>query len=144
MNNKLEVLKRVTGDDFVAIDAQNFKSKEGDVVYLETYDDVVTYILKNIKEELPYLSNDLLRLHLPKGVFRYESDFMLDELKEFAKADHRFLSEAIKDMKMLAYDVMNYVNQDDSTLSVADLVLIDSEVYREGQSWIFYLKHEIN
>ena len=137
MNNKLEVLKRVTGDDFVAIDAQNFKSEQGDVVYLENHDEVVNYIRESVKQEIPYLSNDLLREHLPKGVYRFDSDFMLNESKEFAKYDHTIISNAIKDDRMFAYDVMKIV-------SLSDLVLIDSEVYRDGDAFIFYLKHELN
>ena len=133
-NNNLEVLKRVTGDDFVQIDAQNFKSEYGDAIYLENHDAVVHYIKETVKEEIPYLNNDLLREYLPK---KFHNDYILEDYKELCKFDHTILSNLIKDDYMFAYDVMKII-------SISDLVLIDSEVHRNGDAWIFYLKHELN
>jgi len=134
MNKKLEVLREKTGEDFVQIDTHNFKSSKADVIIFENYDEVADFIKESVLEEIPYICNDLLREYLPE---RFHNDLILSELKEMCKFDHTILSNFISDKLMFTYDVMK-IN------ILTDLVMIDSEIYRAGDYWIFYLEHEIN
>ncbi len=134
MNNKLEVLRERTGEDFVQIDAQNFKSDKADAIVLEEKKELPEFLKDRVKEEIPYLKNEILKNFLPE---KFHNDFILDEYKELCKFDHTLLSNLIKDELGLTYAVMGQ-NQ------YADLVCIDSTPLFSKGYWIFYLPHELN
>lgn len=130
MSEKLELLIREIGEEFVEIDNQHFKSERGDAIVLHD-DELSDFVSIRIKEEIPYLSNSLLKKYLPE---QFQNDFILDEYKEICKFDYSLLSNLIKDELLFNWDVTH-------TIPVEDLVMIDSEVSYRNQYWIFYLKN---
>ena len=128
---KLQLLREWTSDTFVAIDNENFKSDYGDAIVLKE-NEVDLFLKERVKEEIPYLENDLLKEHLPE---KFHNDFILDELKELCKFDHTILSKFIKDESLFSWDVSQSV-------PLNDLILIDADSTYMNGHWLFYLKNE--
>ena len=131
MSERLKLLRSVIGEEFVEIDPQNFKSENGDAIVLHD-DELHDFVKERIKEEIPFLSNELLKKYLPQ---KFQNDFFLDEYKNLSKYDHTLLSNLISDEILFGWDVTN-------TVPINDLVMIDSDVTYTNKHWVFYLKHK--
>lgn len=133
MIRRIDVLERNFGDGFVLINEQNYKSESADALVL-LHDEVDVLITKRLKEEIPYIQNNILKKHLPK---KFHNDLILDEYKELSKFDHTVLSNFILDENIFQLEMLT-----DNKEFFTDLILVGSEMKVDDGYYIFY--SEIN
>jgi hypothetical protein len=128
MCERLETLQEVTNEVFVKIDSTNYKSESSDAIVLNE-NEFNKLLDSRIKEEIPFIENDILKYHLPDK-FQYE--VILDQYKELSKFDHTLLSNFIIDETLFSMAVLN-----SSDISIEDLILDGSTLIRKNNLLIF-------
>jgi len=131
--NKLEVLKKVIGEDFIEINDTDYKSEHGDAIIVQT-EYMFEYVKDKVKEEIPFLDREILKKYLPE---KFQNDLILSEYQELSKFDHTMLSNLIEDDIQFSLEVL-------SKIGAAEIILSGSEEHISDGYVIFYLKHELN
>jgi len=127
MCERLKALKGISNEEFVKIDNTNFKSDESDALVV-TQEEINELLVTRINEEIPFISNLLLRVFLPE---RFNNDLILTEIKELAKYDHTLLSNLINDKELFYTTILSYNS------SISDWILDGSEITKNGNYFVF-------
>jgi len=117
-------LNKLGYGEFVCIQDNKLYKNDKYNVFIYDKNEYYLKIKKSLFEEIPYMKNEFLKPHLTE---KFQSDIILNDIKELSKFDHTLISGNIKNYEMFYIDAITmYKNENESIL---DLLHPDSTLY---------------
>ena len=136
MQNRIEILNNLNLGEFIEINDIEYKSENGDAIVVNRTE-MEDLIKERLKDEIPFLDNEILKKHLPE---KYQIDIVLDDYKELSKFDNTMLFNSIIDPDLFFLELIDPV----SNIAVSELLLSNSQfIYGDDTYMIFYTPIEI-
>lgn len=136
MQNRIEILNNLNLGEFIEINDIEYKSENGDAIVVNRTE-MEDLIKERLKDEIPFLDNEILKKHLPE---KYQIDIVLDDYKELSKFDNTMLFNSIIDPDLFFIELIG----PESNIAVSELLLSNSQfVYGDDDYMIFYTPIEI-